>query len=216
MEELRSEQPAGPENNVQLTDRFGDALLLAFDLHRHQRRKGSGIPYIAHVLAVSALVIEDGGDEDEAIAALLHDSVEDHGDRISLAEITMKFRSPRVAEIVRACTDTDPDHRGGDKGPWKLRKQLYVAHVRTGPASLRVSLADKLHNARSILGDHEEYGDAVFERFTASKEDTLWYYRELVLAFRDAGVRGRMIDEFDRTVTALERRTGSTGTSEAP
>jgi (p)ppGpp synthase/HD superfamily hydrolase len=215
MEELRSAQPAVPENIVQLTDRFGDALRLAFELHRDQRRKGSGIPYVAHLLAVAALVIEDGGDEDEAIAALLHDAVEDQGHSISLVSIRERF-GPRVAEIVEGCTDTPADFGSGEKGPWKPRKQLYVAHVRTGPASLRVSLADKLHNACSILADHERHGDAVFQRFTASREETLWYYRELVLAFRDAGVRGSMIEELDRTVTEMERRMGSAATAEAP
>jgi (p)ppGpp synthase/HD superfamily hydrolase len=208
MEELRSAQPAVPENIVQLTDRFGDALRLAFELHRDQRRKGSGIPYVAHLLAVAALVIEDGGDEDEAIAALLHDAVEDHGDRITLEQIRRDY-GDRVADIVAGCTDTPLDHDGGKKGPWLERKTSYLAHLRGTPATgLRVSLADKLHNARSILADHQRVGDRVFERFSAKKHNTLWYYRALVAAFRQAGAAGHLIDEFERTVGEIERRAG--------
>jgi (p)ppGpp synthase/HD superfamily hydrolase len=212
VEETRAgRQPAVPSNGIDLTDRFSDALQLAFDLHRDQRRKGSGIPYVAHLLAVAALVIEDGGDEDEAIAALLHDAVEDQGHRISLAVIREEF-SPRVAEIVERCTDTAPDHSGGEKEPWLDRKRAYLEHLRgSRPELLRVSLADKVHNARSILADLSALGDPVFERFTGRKHNTLWYYRALVVAFREAGAAGWLADEFERTVREIERLAGHPG-----
>jgi (p)ppGpp synthase/HD superfamily hydrolase len=196
------------DRTIPLSSNFASALQLAFDLHRHQRRKGSNVPYLSHLLAVAALVIEDGGDEDEAIAALLHDAVEDHGDRITLEQIQRDY-GDRVADIVAGCTDTPLDHHGGDKGPWLERKTSYLAHLRGTPATgLRVSLADKLHNARSILADHQRVGDRVFERFSAKKHNTLWYYHALVAAFREAGAAGHLIDEFERTVGEIERRAG--------
>jgi (p)ppGpp synthase/HD superfamily hydrolase len=193
------------EATIAMTARFASALQLAFDLHRHQVRKGSGVPYVSHLLAVAALVLEDCGSEDEAIAALLHDAVEDHGERITLEEIQHDF-GERVAAIVQGCTDTPADFRGGEKPPWEERKNTYIEHIRSGSPLQRVALADKLHNARSILRDHEQVGHQVFERFTATREQTLWYYRALVFAFRDAGVRGWMLEEFDRAVTELEQR----------
>jgi len=168
-----------------LGERYVDALSFAARLHRDQRRKGSGVPYLSHLLSVSALVLEDGGDEDEAIAALLHDAVEDQGGPPTLASISTRF-GERVARIVAECTDTDRV----PKPPWRERKERYLAHLRQAAAdSRRVSAADKLHNARSILADHRAMGDAVFDRFTASKADTLWYYRSLVAAFQETGRR---------------------------
>ncbi len=151
-------------------------------------------------------MLEDGGSEDEAIAALLHDVLEDHPEQITAAEIERAFGAG-VRRLVGACTDTPLDYRGGDKGPWRPRKERYLEHIRAGGSVNRVSLADKLHNARSILRDLSQVGDAVWDRFSVPREETLWYYRALVRAFRDVGATGWMIDELDRTVAELERRT---------
>jgi GTP pyrophosphokinase len=191
-----------------LGERYVDALSFAARLHRDQRRKGSGVPYLSHLLSVSALVLEDGGDEDEAIAALLHDAVEDQGGPPTLASIRARF-GDRVARIVADCTDTDVV----PKPPWRERKERYLAHLRHAAAdSRRVSAADKLHNARSILADHRAMGDAVFDRFTAGKADTLWYYRSLVAAFRETG-GGGLADELALVVSELERRAGASAPS---
>jgi (p)ppGpp synthase/HD superfamily hydrolase len=188
-----------------LGPRFDAAFQLASTLHRAQRRKGSGVAYVSHLLAVAALVLESGGSEDEAIAALLHDAVEDHPERIGIAEIAERFGAD-VAEMVTDCTDTPPDFAGGPKPEWRPRKEAYIAHIRTAPRALRVSLADKLHNARSILNDHRQVGEAVWSRFSASREETLWYYRQLVDAFREAGADALLFDEFERVVDELHAR----------
>src|SRR5262245_22598747 len=165
-----------------LADRFSDALVWAAALHARQRRKGTGIPYVSHLLSVCALVLEDGGDEDQAIAALLHDAVEDQGGRPVLDEIRARY-GDRVAGIVEACTDADTV----PKPPWRERKEWYVGHIREAtPEARRVSCADKLHNARTILADYRAVRETVWQRFTAGREGTLWYYRALVTAFREA------------------------------
>jgi (p)ppGpp synthase/HD superfamily hydrolase len=206
-----------------LSDKFNDALVYAAKVHRDQPRKGKDIPYLGHLLGVASLVLESGGDEDMAIAALLHDAVEDQGGRPRLEEITRMFGA-RVAHIVHGCTDSDavdPEH----KAPWCERKEQYIAHVEHhADHQVRlVSAADKVHNARAILGDHYEIGDSVFDRFSGKKQGTLWYYRALVEAFRaaearenhpaDAAARGRrrLIDELSRVVDELERRAGGKG-----
>jgi (p)ppGpp synthase/HD superfamily hydrolase len=181
-----------------LGERIDRALSLARELHSDQRRKGSEIPYLAHLLGVTSLVLEDGGSEDEAIAALLHDAVEDQGGAPTLALIEQRF-GKHVAEIVEGCSDTDVI----PKPPWKERKQAYIAHLSDAkPGVLRVSLADKLHNARSILFDLELVGDAVWDRFKADRADTILYYESLGAAFaaRDAGP---LVQELQRVVTAL-------------
>lgn len=184
-----------------LGDRFERALQHANRLHAAQTRKGTGIPYVSHLLSVAAIVLEDGGDEDEAIAALLHDAVEDQGGRPTLDEIRSVF-GDRVAEIVEGCSDTDVV----PKPPWRRRKELYIEHLRTArPEVLRVSAADKLHNARAILADFRRHGDALWPRFSGAREGTLWYYRTLIGAYREAGGGGFLVDELDRTVTELER-----------
>src|SRR4051794_11960570 len=163
-----------------LTGRFQDALGYAAELHAEQKRKGSEIPYVSHLLGVAALVIDAGGDEDEAIAALLHDAVEDQGGEVTLGLIRQQFGN-RVADIVKACSDTDVQ----PKPPWRARKEAYIAHLHDPalpPGTLRVSLADKLHNARAILFDLRS-GQDVFSRFSASREETHWYYDELAKAF---------------------------------
>ncbi len=187
-----------------LTDRFGEALTYAAHLHASQRRKGSGIPYVAHLLGVCSLVLEDGGTEDEAIAALLHDAPEDQGGRETLAEIEKRF-GPEVASIVEGCSDTLET----PKPPWRPRKQAYIDHLSDAPPSvLRVSLADKVHNAHSILSDHRQIGDAVFDRFNGRKEGTLWYYGELGKVFIKR-YPGPLANELQRTVAKL--RSTATG-----
>lgn len=180
-----------------LGPRFDVALGYAAAHHRHQIRKGSGIPYIAHLLAVAALAIEHGADEDEAIAAVLHDVIEDQG--VSAAELTKLF-GERVAAIVQGCSDTDVV----PKPPWRERKERYIAHVRHAPPSVKlVSMCDKLHNARSILADYRELREGVWERFTGGRDGTLWYYRELVGAY--AGGPPRLLEELVAVVAEIEK-----------
>ena len=190
--------------NTMLTERFDDALVMASSLHRDDIRKGTSIPYIAHLLGVCELVLTGGGDEDEAIAALLHDALEDHADKISPSDIEQRFGS-RVRRIVEGCTDTPADYRGGKKPDWRSRKEAYIKHIADVPANeLRVAIADKLYNARAILADFREIGDAVFTRFKASKTETLWYYRSVSAAFVAAGVNGRLATDLAETVHTLE------------
>ena len=187
-----------------LSARFRSALDYATGLHAPQVRKGTDVPYITHLLAVCSLVLEDGGDEDQAIAALLHDAIEDQPrDGKTIKEIKRKF-GDRVLAIVEACTDA-MEH---PKRPWIERKREYIARARTHTAEARrVSLADKLHNTRSILTDTRQIGDAVWDRFNATTEDVLWYYRSLVEAYRVEGPN-RLLDELELVVTELERLAG--------
>ncbi len=183
-----------------LGDRFTDALVYSTELHARQRRKGTDVPYIAHLLGVAAMVLEDGGDEDEAVAALLHDAVEDQGGQPILAVIQERF-GEGVATIVLGCTDADTI----PKPPWRWRKEQYIAHVRHAPPSVRrVSLADKLYNACAIVHDQQQIGDAVFARFAGGIAGTLWYYRTLAQVFLDTN-SGPNAEELDRVVTEMER-----------
>lgn len=187
-----------------LTERFTRALTLACDLHRTQARKGTQIPYVAHLLGVASIALEHGAAEDEAIAAVLHDAVEDQGGAPTLARIRTEF-GEAVAEIVAGCTDTDVE----PKPPWRARKEEYIAKIATKSASTRlVSAADKLHNARAILADLRVIGDDLWARFTGGKDGTLWYYRSLVDAFARAGGRSRLVDELERTVSEIEEFAG--------
>ena len=183
-----------------LSARFEAALPFAAGLHRDQVRKGTNTPYVSHLLGVAAIVLEHGGNEDEAIAALLHDAVEDQGGASTLRAIHDRFGGA-VAAIVAGCTDTDLV----PKPPWRPRKEAYVTHVASASPSVRlVSAADKLHNARTILADYRRHGDAVWERFSGGKEGSLWYYRALVDAFRAHG-RTPLLDELDGVVSEIER-----------
>lgn len=148
-----------------LGPRFREALTYASELHECQPRKGTEIPYLAHLLSVAALVLEDGGDEDEAIAALLHDAVEDQGGKPTLDAIRSRF-GERVAHIVEACSDTDT----WPKPPWRERKERYIEYLEAAcPGVLRVSLADKLHNARAIVLDYRQMGDPLWSKFNAPR-----------------------------------------------
>jgi (p)ppGpp synthase/HD superfamily hydrolase len=192
--------PRGPGRSC-LTARFEDALGYAVRLHAGQLRKGTAIPYVAHPLAVAGLVLEHGGDEDEAIAALLHDAAEDCGGRPVLDEICARF-GERVAAIVEGCSDS---LTAGEKAPWWERKTEYLKHLRKAPPSVRlVSAADKLHNARAILADYRAIGDDLWERFTAKRDGTLWYYGTLVDLFRDLGPH-HLAEELTRVVSELRR-----------
>lgn len=182
-----------------LGPRFGEAFHFAAEKHSGQTRKGTGVPYISHLMSVAALVLEAGGDEDQAIAALLHDVVEDCGGEPMLQEVRDRF-GDRVAGIVKGCTDayTIP------KPPWKQRKLEYLEVLRDADDDIRlVSAADKLHNVRTILADYRLEGDSVWNRFSGRRDGTLWYYRA-VLNVLLQGTRNRLIDELDRAVRELE------------
>ena len=186
-----------------LTRRLDEAFAYAHEVHAGHTRKGSGVPYLGHLMGVASIVIDDGGSEDEAIAALLHDAPEDCGGRPRLEEIRARF-GDAVAKIVEDCTDswTMP------KAPWAERKQQYAEHARTlAASSLRVSAADKVHNSYAILRDLRNTGDKVWERFNAKPDDILAYYQSLVRSYREAG-GGRLVDELDRIVRAIEREMG--------
>lgn len=189
---------------VALGAQFADALAFATTAHRDQARKGTTIPYVSHLLSVAALVLEDGGDETEAIAALLHDVVEDQGGAPRLEEIRVKF-GEEVARIVDACSDTDQT----PKPPWRARKEAYIAHLAHADAAvLRVSLADKLHNCRAQLTDYRTVGDDLWLRFNAGRDDQIWYYNELISVF-SRGTSGRLLNEFERVVGELTSETNA-------
>lgn len=182
-----------------LSERFNQAFKFAYELHHRQFRKGSDTPYLAHLLAVAALVIESGGSEDEAIAALLHDAPEDQGGIEILNQIKGRF-GDQVAAIVDGCTDTYQS----PKPPWHERKESYLNHLAgVSDQVRRVSLADKLHNSATILRDYREIGDRIWDRFNGGKEGTLWYYRSLVEIFKVGG-SDWMTQEFEETVTQIE------------
>ena len=183
-----------------LGPRFEQALIYATQKHSGQTRKSTGVPYVAHLLSVTALVLEAGGDEEQAIAALLHDAVEDCGGAPVLADIRARF-GDRVANIVDGLTDTDQS----PKPPWRARKEHYLRHLREASEDVRlVSVADKLHNVRSILADYRLIDDAVWERFAGRREGTLWYYRALLDIFLQ-GPSNRLVEELQRTLLELER-----------
>jgi len=183
-----------------LTDRLDHAFTFARVLHDGHERKGTSIPYLAHLMSVSALVLEHGGTEDEAIAALLHDAIEDQGGATARAEILERF-GEAVSAIVDGCTDSDTT----PKPPWRPRKETYIAHLAEATTSVRlVSAADKLHNARAILSDHRKIGDALWSRFNVGPGEIVWYYRALANAFTAAGSTP-LTRELERTVSELAR-----------
>jgi (p)ppGpp synthase/HD superfamily hydrolase len=186
---------------MKLSEKFEEALIYATKAHCNQMRKKTGIPYLAHILGVTAIALEYGGNETEAIGALLHDTVEDCGGAERLRDIGEKFGDD-VARIVDGCTDSDQT----PKPPWLDRKRAYVEHLKDSDSSTRlVSASDKLHNTRAILAELRRTGLDVFERFAGKKDGTLWYYRALVTAFRQHGDRADLIDELDRVVSEIEK-----------
>jgi (p)ppGpp synthase/HD superfamily hydrolase len=169
------------EDKNMLTDKISQALAVAVEAHDGQKRKGTNIPYIAHPMGVASIALEHGADEEQAMAALLHDAIEDGGAPYAL-RIRKQF-GDRVADIVEGCTDGVPDTTG-KKEPWVIRKERYLAHLENATDDvLLVSASDKLHNARAIVEDMLEIGTSVFDRFTASQEQTLWYYESLAQIF---------------------------------
>jgi (p)ppGpp synthase/HD superfamily hydrolase len=199
-------QPRGTQgkHRVKLGRRFLRAFNFAAEKHAGQTRKASTIPYIAHLMGVASLVLEFGGDEDLAIAALLHDVVEDCGGAPMLKEVRRRFGS-RVAKIVDGCTDSDTD----PKPPWRERKETYIRHLKTADAETRlVSAADKLNNVRSILSDYREVGESIWTRFNGGRDGTLWYYRALVQEFLQRKPN-RLIRELELAVGELETNASS-------
>ena len=193
---------------MKLTTRFNEALVYAAQLHAEQARKGTSIPYIAHLLAVASIALENNADEDQAIAALLHDAIEDQGGKKTGQDIRKRFGT-NVAEIVEACSDTDIE----PKPPWKKRKEDYISHLKNaGGAVLLVSASDKLHNARAILTDYRQVGESLWGRFNGGKDGTLWYYRALTETFKDSDqIPKGLITELEYVVSEIEHLAAISG-----
>ncbi|HBN08598.1 MAG TPA: phosphohydrolase [Cyanobacteria bacterium UBA8530] len=182
---------------MELKESFDEALLMASRLHRGQMRKGTAVPYLAHLLGVAAIALEYGANEETAIAALLHDAVEDQGGETTLREIEGKF-GKEVGRIVLDCTDSS-----FPKPPWKERKLRHLALVAEAPFSSQlVVAADKLHNARSLVADYRVLGERLWSRFKASGDETLWYYHGMISVLRKAP--RPLVEELERTVIQLE------------
>ena len=178
--------------------RLQKAFTYASNLHAKQKRKGKDVPYISHLMGVAALVLEHGGTENQAIAALLHDAVEDQGGRPTLDEIRKRF-GDEVAQIVDGCTDER------DEPDWRKRKEGHIAHIRKAEPSVRlVAAADKLHNARAMVADYRTLGENLWKRFNKGKEDQLWYYRKIAATLREIGPSA-IADELGRVVSELEQ-----------
>ena len=186
---------------AQYSDRLIEALGVAARLHARQQRKGSGVPYLSHLLGTCSIALDYGADEDEAIAALLHDAIEDV-EPVEEARAAVASFGERVLHIVEGCTDSDTH----PKPPWRERKDRYVAHVADAGASvLLVSAADKLHNSRSIVADLRREGADTWKRFTGGRDGSLWYYRALVNAFRaNPAHQPDLVEELDRVVSEIE------------
>ncbi len=198
-----------------LSPRFTEALAGAAELHCRQLRKGTSVPYVAHVMAVTCIAFDFGANEDEAIGALLHDAIEDAPQDLGPEWVRVWIRNrfgPAVLAIVEGCTDTDQQ----PKPPWRTRKEAYVKHVaHASPSVLLVSAADKLQNTRAILRDFRAIGDRVWERFRNADEprarSVIGYYRGLVHAFRVHGEHAALVDELDSVVKTIEDATGIKG-----
>jgi len=185
--------------NTQLTEKFEQALIYATHLHAKQRRKTNGVPYISHLLSVAALVLEDGGSEAEAIAALLHDAVEDQGGAATRQDILHRF-GEQVVAIVDGCTESDTNI----KPPWRERKQRYLDQLRQGSEAVRrVALADKLHNARSLVIETRCQGEEIWSVFSAGKEGTLWFYHAFLDLYRTPNP-SPMVEELAQVLSTLE------------
>lgn len=181
-----------------------DAFALTYELHADQLRKQTEIPYYTHPMAVAAIVAERGGSEDQFIAALLHDAVEDQGGEATLALIRHRF-GDRVAEMVAGCSDSFST----PKPPWRDRKEAFLRRIKQADPDVRLIVAaDKLHNARSILNDLYEHGDLLWSRFKAGKDGSLWYYAEIVRALSD-GWSHPILRELSETVDAVQRKSAS-------
>lgn len=189
--------------------KFDDALQLARHLHRKQTRGEAPVPYMSHLMAVAGIVLEANAYhpfdniEDVAIGALLHDAIEDQGHQINLEEIRRRF-GDKVHEIVRDCSDAIIEEEHQQKAPWRERKEAYIDKIKDkSHETLLVSCADKLHNARSILFDHERIGDQVFDRFKPEKEETLWYFESLAESFEEAWPDNPLLPDFKAVVARM-------------
>lgn len=195
-------------NQLHLTDRFTRAIEYACHLHI-ERRKGTDIPYMAHLLGVASLVMAEAGHavvpvtEDMVIAALLHDTVEDHGGLLRLEDVKRNF-GPDVARMVEGLTDSFVGD-SGDKEPWRQRKEAYIARLWKEPADVQlISAADKVYNAKAILDDYREIGPEIWSRFKRGRNDQLWYFNALLEVFKASG-GGRTVDELERVISELTR-----------
>lgn len=185
--------------------RFNQAFCYAAELHADQHRKVSGEPYLSHLLAVTSIAIQHGANENEAIAALLHDAIEDQGGEATREEIRRRF-GPEVVEIVDGCTDADTT----PKPPWRQRKEAYLARLRCASASVRlVSASDKLHNVRSLLDEYRTGGESLWRHFRGGREGTLWYYRAVTDVLKQLDPT-RLVEELDYAVSQLERLAAAT------
>lgn len=191
---------------MELTSDFDNALAMASRIHRKQKRKGSDIPYVVHLLSVTAIVLEHGATENEAIAALLHDAAEDQGGEKRLRKIRDRF-GKRVARIVEGCSDT----LARPKPPWSARKEAFVARLPQEPYSVRLIVAaDKLHNAQDISAIYLAFGEQLWPRFAGGRDGTLWYYRAVTDALTaslhpDEPQLASLVAQLDQAVTELEQ-----------
>ena len=180
------------------SERFQQAFIYAYDLHADQKRKGKDVPYISHLMGVADLVLEYGGTENQGIAALLHDAVEDQGGRPTLDEIRKRF-GDEVAQIVDGCTEER------DEPDWRKRKERHIAHIGKVEPSVRlVAAADKLHNVRAMVADYRTQGENLWKRFNKGKEDQVWYYRTVAATLREIDPSA-LADELGRVVSELEQ-----------
>lgn len=188
-----------------LSSRFSLAFNFAMEVHQQQYRKRSDIPYVSHLLAVTAIVLEQGGDEDLAIAALLHDSAEDQGGFKILEKINNLFGS-RVAQIVEGCSDSFDI----PKPPWKERKVRYISELeKSDPDIILISLADKLHNSQAICRDLRVYGENTWEKFNGGRDGTLWYYQELVRVYKFKNANHALLFELSRNFREMKNSNSS-------
>ena len=197
-----------------LGQKFDEALALASELHRKQNRKGTPIPYISHLMAVAGIVLEANAYhpmdniEDVAIGALLHDAIEDQGHKIDLDQIKEKF-GDTVYRIVLECSDAIVTEKGQEKPPWKDRKRTYLDNISgKSQETLLVSCADKMHNARCIMFDHDRIGDDIWDRFNAGKDGTIWYYRSLAEELEKAWPENPLLPDFQAIVQRIEQASG--------
>ena len=189
--------------HVYLSDRFFQAMAYAAEAHREQVRKSTNIAYISHPLGVAALVLEAGGDEDQAIAGLLHDVAEDCGGEVRLIEIAKLF-GDRVAHIVRGCSDSLVVDEV-NKAPWMVRKEEHIEHLKTSDAdTLLVTAADKTHNARAIATDIQSIGDEVWERFNASQGEIIWNYTSILRVLSEAGVTPALLNPLAAAIEVMD------------
>jgi tetratricopeptide (TPR) repeat protein len=192
-----------PNESSMISNRFLEAIQLTIHLHGQDNRKSSSVPVLAHLLSVCALVMYDSGSEDEAIAALLHDALEDKPEQITRKEIASRFGN-QVLKIVEISTDTPEDFIGGPKPPWRQRKEAYIEHARhADPELLRVTVADKVDNARAMLADYQQIGDKLWERFNTSQEEVIWYFKECVKAYDEGGVSSALLNDLHEIVDQL-------------